>query len=92
MARPNSLVDDSKDGQDDEIDPNIELSKLKARRLELMKMKMSSQKEKLRRRDSTMLGRDNTMDHICTEMAAVEKQIKALTEASKHRKTPKRMK
>ena len=74
------IVDDA---SDEEIDPNIQLPKLRVRQKELMKAKIQSQMQKLKERNPTHLGRDNKLDNIASELAEVEKQIKILTDASK---------
>merc|ERR1712244_172595 len=71
------------DDHDDELDPNVELPKLRVRQKELMKQKIASQMKKLKERNVAGLGRDNNIDNIASELAKVEKQIKVLTDASK---------
>eukprot|EP01083_Nonionella_stella_P290973 990124_1 len=65
--------------EEEELDPNIELPKLRLRQKELMKGKIVHEMKRLKQRNCTTLGRDKTMDTIAAELAEVEKQIKVLT-------------
>merc|ERR1712228_930127 len=86
------IVDDDDDDDDNELDPNIELPKLRIRQKELMKDKIRFEVQRLKQRTDNRLGRDMTVDNIASELAQVEKQIKVLTDASKSGNGQKRHK
>merc|ERR1712228_654707 len=86
------IVDDDDDDDDNELDPNIELPKLRIRQKELMKDKIRFEVQRLKQRTDNRLGRDMTVDNIASELAQVEKQIKVLTDASKSGNGQKRIK
>ena len=82
-AMPTIVDDDDDDDDDNELDPNVELPKLRIRQKELMKDKIRFEVQRLKQRTDNRLGRDMTVDDIASELAQVEKQIKVLTDASK---------
>eukprot|EP01084_Bolivina_argentea_P309283 534966_1 len=92
----NGGTEEEEDGPE-ELDPNIQLPKLRLRQKELMKGKIVHEMKRLKQRNCTTLGRDKTMDTIAAELAEVEKQIKVLTDAfktgnkTKHKKHNKTM-